>query len=64
MPRMKTRKAVAKRFKVTGNGKVMYKRPGNNHLQTGKSRKSKRQRSKPKRASKADEKRIKQMLPG
>lgn len=64
MPKMKTRRAVAKRFKITANGKVMYKQSGNNHLQTGEKRRSKRHRNKPKRASKADEKRIKQMLPG
>lgn len=64
MPKMKTRKAVAKRFKITKNGKVMYHQAGNNHLQTGKKRRTKRQRKKPKRASKEDEKRIKQMLPG
>ena len=35
--RNKTKKAVFKRVKVTGKGKVKYKRPGKSHLQSGKS---------------------------
>jgi len=38
----KTRKAVAKRFKVTGTGKVMRRRQGKRHLLEDKSRKRKR----------------------
>jgi large subunit ribosomal protein L35 len=38
----KTRKAVAKRFKVTGTGKVMRRRQGKRHLLENKSRKRKR----------------------
>jgi large subunit ribosomal protein L35 len=33
----KTRKAILKRVKITGKGKVKYKRPGKSHLQSGKS---------------------------
>ena len=35
--RNKTKKAILKRVKVTGKGKVKYKRPGKSHLQSGKS---------------------------
>jgi large subunit ribosomal protein L35 len=42
MPKMKTRKASAKRFKVTGGGEVRRKRAGHGHLLTGKTRKRKR----------------------
>lgn len=28
----KTRKAIAKRFKVTGSGKLMRRKPGHRHL--------------------------------
>ena len=38
----KTRKSVAKRFKVTGTGKVMRRRQGKRHLLTSKNRKRKR----------------------
>lgn len=63
MPKQKTRKAVAKRFKITANGKVMHYRSGNGHLQTHKSSKRKRQNRQEKSLSGEDKKRIKQMLP-
>ena len=31
MPKMKTRKAAKKRFRVTGGGKVLYQRAGVRH---------------------------------
>lgn len=37
--RRKTKKAVAKRFKVTANGKVLFSRPGRRHLSASKNRK-------------------------
>lgn len=43
MPKMKTRKAVASRFKVTASGKLRYNRPGRRHILTKKSPKRKRQ---------------------
>jgi large subunit ribosomal protein L35 len=43
---MKTRKSVAKRFKVTGTGKLMRQRPGKRHILTKKSSKRKRSLSK------------------
>ncbi len=43
MPKMKTRKAVACRFRVTGTGKLKASRPGKRHLLTGKTAKRKRQ---------------------
>ena len=42
MPKMKTRKAVLARFKVTGTGKLKRRRPGRRHLLTGKAAKRKR----------------------
>jgi len=42
MPKKKTRKAVAKRFKISATGKVLYRKPGSGHLLTGKSRRRKR----------------------
>lgn len=47
MPKMKTRKAVAARFRVTGNGKLKFSHPGKRHLLTHKSSKRKRQLGKP-----------------
>ena len=39
---IKTRKAVAKRFKVTATGKVLRSRSGRRHLNQAKSRKRRR----------------------
>jgi large subunit ribosomal protein L35 len=42
MPKMKTRKGVTKRVRVTKNGKIMRRKAGLRHLLSGKSRKRKR----------------------
>ena len=42
MPKMKTHKGTAKRFKVTGSGKVMRGRAYQSHLKEHKSAKQKR----------------------
>jgi large subunit ribosomal protein L35 len=42
VPKMKTRKAVAARFKVTGTGKLKRQRPGRRHILTKKSSNRKR----------------------
>jgi large subunit ribosomal protein L35 len=42
MPKMKTRKAVARRFKVTAKGKLIRHSPGKSHLLAKKSSKRKR----------------------
>lgn len=67
MPRVggkaKTRKAVAKRFKVTGTGKVLRRKQGKRHLLQGKSRKRKRALGQAALVSDADIKRVKESLP-
>ncbi|MDD3725789.1 MAG: 50S ribosomal protein L35 [Candidatus Ratteibacteria bacterium] len=42
MPKLKTKKSVAKRFKITGTGKVMHYGAGGSHLLSKKSAKRKR----------------------
>lgn len=42
MTKMKTRKAMAARFKVTGTGKLKRTRPGRRHILTKKSANRKR----------------------
>lgn len=42
--KMKTRKAAAKRYKVSATGKIIVSRAGVRHLAAGSSRKSRRQR--------------------
>jgi large subunit ribosomal protein L35 len=43
MPKMKTHKALKRRFKLTANGKIKRNRPGRRHILTKKSPKRKRQ---------------------
>jgi len=42
MPKIKTKKAAAKRYSFTGTGKVKYKQMGLRHILTKKSTKRKR----------------------
>jgi large subunit ribosomal protein L35 len=61
--RSKTRKAVAKRFKITGRGKVLRAQASRRHLLSSKSAKRKRQLSKSVRVDKTDVARVKANLP-
>ena len=42
MPKMKTHRGTAKRFRVTGSGKIMRSKQGRNHILEKKSQKRKR----------------------
>lgn len=61
--RSKTRKAVAKRFKVTGTGKILRQHSGRRHLLASKNSKSKRQLGKAALVDVTDMARIKANLP-
>lgn len=63
MPKLKTRKGVAKRFKITKKGKVKSAKAFGGHLLTGKSRKRKRSLSKKAILGKTEARKIKAMLP-
>ncbi|MFM2196671.1 MAG: ribosomal protein [Verrucomicrobiota bacterium] len=67
MPRVggkaKTRKAVAKRFKVTGTGKILRRHQGKRHLLQCKNRKRKRALGRAGLVADADIKRVKENLP-
>lgn len=63
MAKMKTHKGAAKRFKVTGTGKVIKFSSHKSHILEKKSAKRKRQLRHGQVASKADSKRIKKLLP-
>jgi large subunit ribosomal protein L35 len=58
MPKMKTRKSVVKRFRVTATGKIRRSGASRGHLLTGKSRKRKRNLRSGALVSKGDHKRI------
>lgn len=59
----KTRKAVAKRFKVTATGKVLRRKQGKRHILQNKSRKRKRNLGKVALVAQVDVKAIKMNLP-
>jgi large subunit ribosomal protein L35 len=60
---IKTRKAVSKRFKITGTGKVMRRGAGRRHLLAGKNAKRRRSLRRAKEVGPTDVYRIKQNLP-
>jgi large subunit ribosomal protein L35 len=62
MPKAKTNKAAAKRFKVTAKGKLKYSKAGSGHLLGGKTRKRKRNLRSAGILSPAEDKRIKRLL--
>lgn len=61
--RRKTRKSVAKRFKITGRGKILRAQSSRRHLLSAKRAKRKRQLGKMARVDKTDEARIRSNLP-
>ena len=64
MPKMKTKRALAKRVKVTGNGKLKRKCAYMSHLAPRKTHKQKRHLRKARLVSRSDFKRIRQLLQG
>ena len=61
---MKTRKAAAKRFKVTGSGKIMRYKARHKHLLEHKQKSVKRKMGRRVQVSPTDEKRIRLMIGG
>jgi large subunit ribosomal protein L35 len=63
MPKLKTHRGAAKRFKVTAGGKVARSKAYASHILTKKSSKRKRNLDKKTYCSKSDENNIKKLLP-
>ncbi len=63
MPKMKTQKSAAKRYRVTGNGKVKYKKQGLRHILTKKNTKRKRNLRHAGMLDKSEVKKVKRLLP-
>jgi large subunit ribosomal protein L35 len=63
MPKLKTRKAASKRYKVTGNGNFLRRHAYKGHLLMKKSNKQKRKLSQVILVNDSDTKAIKLMLP-
>lgn len=63
MPKMKTKSAAAKRFRVTGTGKIVRRRANKRHILTKMSSKRKRRLQHSAIVCKGDEKLIAPMIP-
>jgi large subunit ribosomal protein L35 len=63
MPKIKTNRAAAKRFKKTGTGRVKRRRAGLRHILTSKTAKQKRRLRKRTLVDKSNEKAIKRLIP-
>jgi large subunit ribosomal protein L35 len=61
--KLKTHKATAKRFRVTGTGKLMRTKGGKSHLRRKSSSRTKRQFDKMQPVAAADVKRVKRLAP-
>ena len=63
MPKMKTHRGAAKRFKTTPTGKIRRRRANANHLLEGKTARRKRRITRPDaKVATQDEKRIRRLL--
>jgi large subunit ribosomal protein L35 len=63
MPKLKTHRGAAKRFKKTASGKIKRSKAYKSHILTKKTTKRKRALDMPSMVSKADQKRVEAMLP-
>lgn len=63
MPKMKTKKTAAKRFKVTGTGKIVRAKGHMSHLRRRKPKSVRRQFAHAIPLDKADQRRISRLLP-
>ena len=63
MPKLKTNRGAAKRFRATATGKFKRKRSNARHILTPKPTKRKRQSRRPGIVDKADQKGVRKMLP-
>lgn len=63
MPKLKTRRSIAKRFKFTKKGKILRHKAFKSHLLSKKSSKRKRGLRRPALVSKTEREKIKRLLP-
>ena len=62
MPKLKTRKSVAKRVKVTKKKKILRSKAGRRHLLSGKAKKRKRKLRRKTKVSEGDKRALKKAL--
>jgi large subunit ribosomal protein L35 len=63
LPKLKTNKTAAKRFTITGSGKLLRTKGGKSHLRRRKPARVKRQYDEMLPVDRVDQKRIKRLLP-
>jgi large subunit ribosomal protein L35 len=63
MPKLKSNRGAAKRFKISGTGKARCFKPGKSHILTKKSPKRKRNLRKPETVDGTNMKAIRRLLP-
>ena len=63
MPKMKSHRGAAKRFKATGTGRLKHKQPYHSHILTSKTAKRKRQLRQSAILSQAETKSLRRLLP-
>lgn len=63
MPKMKSNRGAAKRFRATGSGRIKRKRANHSHILTKKDTKRKRRLRSTTLVTRAEEKAVRQMLP-
>jgi len=64
MPKIKTRKTAAKRFKITGTGKIMRRNTGKGHLMMKKSGSRKRRLTLESTVAGGEKQKVRRMIPG
>ena len=62
MPKMKTRRAAAKRFKLTGRGRIKRNKANHSHMLIRRSNSAKRKMRKTTLVGSTEEKRVRRML--
>jgi len=62
MPKMKTRRAAAKRFKLTGRGRIKRNKATHSHMLIRRSNSAKRKMRKATLVDSTEEKRVRRML--
>ena len=62
MPKMKTRRAAAKRFKVTGSGRIKRNKANHSHMLIRRSNSAKRKMRQPDLVDGSEEKRVRRMI--
>ena len=63
MPKIKTNRAAAKRFRVTGSGKIKRSKGFKRHILSSKSKKRKRQLRKSTTVAAVESRNIRQLIP-